>query len=395
MSLDCGFLTHALFSQTVKAPSNTLSSQTTTESCITSPFFLSLTPTASTSFIWPETSVPIQEEQQSAQLSHPPLLLGAGTAPLAKHSLGQSYESHATAASYAAPTTVDCWDSKDFFTALNSISDSFDSLDFQDLLQDAHLNSFNSFNDSEEFCEGFFHSHCFDHDSTQAFSPSTDENDLSDTMSTDTDNQASPDPDALPVLAHSLPISIQDPTRRCAAELSFAQPWSPGCCSSPQAMANSTPLYHSHSHSPLAAVACSPTHVIRSPALAKAARKNTTKTTVASPPIATPTTTSSETERPFACLEAGCGKRYLKATHLRAHTRSHTGERPFACTYPRCKWRFGRQDELVRHARQHTDSRPYVCRVCARPFRRSDHLASHTRLHMAAQASTTDTPDTD
>lgn len=92
-----------------------------------------------------------------------------------------------------------------------------------------------------------------------------------------------------------------------------------------------------------------------------------------------------EEDRPFFCKLAGCGKRYTKASHLRAHVRGHSGERPFACTHPGCPWRFSRSDELSRHARKHTGVRPYPCRECGRRFRRSDHLAAHMRIHDRAR----------
>ena len=92
-----------------------------------------------------------------------------------------------------------------------------------------------------------------------------------------------------------------------------------------------------------------------------------------------------EEDRPFVCKAPGCGKCYTKASHLRAHTRSHTGERPFACVHPGCMWRFSRSDELSRHARKHTGVRPYPCRECGRRFRRSDHLAAHIRIHERAR----------
>lgn len=83
-----------------------------------------------------------------------------------------------------------------------------------------------------------------------------------------------------------------------------------------------------------------------------------------------------EPDRPFVCEM--CGRKFIRATHLRRHVRIHTGEKPFACHI--CGRRYARGDYLRAHIQAHRRDKIHKCKHCGDMFHDLTRFADHCRI---------------
>ncbi|KAA1477311.1 hypothetical protein DENSPDRAFT_875196 [Dentipellis sp. KUC8613] len=89
-------------------------------------------------------------------------------------------------------------------------------------------------------------------------------------------------------------------------------------------------------------------------------------------------------ERPYVCTT--CSKSYLRETHLQAHARSHLpqSERPFACDEPDCDKRFWTAQHLKAHEDViHKGEKPFKCTSCPAAFLKHHQLRAHAATEHA------------
>ncbi|ESO05061.1 hypothetical protein HELRODRAFT_191577 [Helobdella robusta] len=87
---------------------------------------------------------------------------------------------------------------------------------------------------------------------------------------------------------------------------------------------------------------------------------------------------SHNSHRPFLCDLCGFSTKYQ--SHLKAHSRLHTGE-VFYCQYEGCTYKTPKRSQLACHQRTHLNLRNHTCDVCGRSFLERSHLVRHKRLH--------------
>ena len=92
-------------------------------------------------------------------------------------------------------------------------------------------------------------------------------------------------------------------------------------------------------------------------------------------------------DRPFACNELNCGKRFNRRFTLSEHMKTHTGARPYVCAEPGCGKKFSTSGNLARHKRMHTGAKPFECPVegCEKKFASNGKLSRHLQTHTGAR----------
>ncbi|ORZ10481.1 hypothetical protein BCR42DRAFT_333749 [Absidia repens] len=88
----------------------------------------------------------------------------------------------------------------------------------------------------------------------------------------------------------------------------------------------------------------------------------------------------------YQCRWNGCQrgeKPFTKRHKMHNHLRVHTGERPYICMEEGCGKRFARPDSLSTHGKIHTNIRPYECQHenCDKAYYHLRSLRKHEKSH--------------
>lgn len=88
----------------------------------------------------------------------------------------------------------------------------------------------------------------------------------------------------------------------------------------------------------------------------------------------------------YYCEWINCPRKnmpFSKRHKMHNHMRTHTGERPFACNEDGCDKRFSRLDSLNTHIKTHSSVKPYACSVpgCTKAYFHSRSLRKHAKVH--------------
>ncbi|KAF9268732.1 hypothetical protein L218DRAFT_892168, partial [Marasmius fiardii PR-910] len=96
-----------------------------------------------------------------------------------------------------------------------------------------------------------------------------------------------------------------------------------------------------------------------------------------------------ESDKPFACPEGSCVKRFWTYQHLKVHLKGvHGGqrEREFVCDEPDCTESFVKHHQLRTHKctiHAPPGTKPYQCNHpgCTKSFKTNQHLRTHSKVH--------------